>query len=166
MPHPVVYPGDLDELIKKWEAQRSKDWYEHNPLTFIANGQCARLPQELTSVGNTKRWRPGARVVDVAKTLRPGTVIANFKLVDGELKYPNEHHYHAAIFVRGEGYSVATGKPSQIIVFDQWVGATPTLSHTPGTRPIRAWTEETMRVRHQRFYPCDNANEFYVVEVP
>jgi hypothetical protein len=29
----------------------------------------------------------------VAKTLRPGTVIANFKMVDGELKYPNEHHY-------------------------------------------------------------------------
>ena len=31
---------------------------------------------------------------------------------------------------------------------------------------IRAWTEEAMRARHQRFYPCDNANEFYVVEVP
>jgi hypothetical protein len=166
MPHPVVYPGNLDELIKKWEAQRAKDWKERKPLTYIANGQCARLPQALTSAGHTSRWRPGERVVDVAKILKPGTVIANFKMVDGALKYPNEHHYHAAIFVRAEGYSVVTGKPSQIIVFDQWVGATPDLSHAPGTRPIRAWTEELMRARNQRPYPSDNANDFYVVEVP
>jgi hypothetical protein len=98
-------------------------------------------------------------VVDVARTLKPGTVIANFKLVDGKLKYPNTHGYHAAIFVKAEGFSVVTGKPSQIVVFDQWIGSTAKKTHVPGLRPIRA--------RGPSLYqPCDNANEFYVVLVP
>jgi hypothetical protein len=160
MGHSVVYPGNLNDLIKKWEEQRAKDWNEdHDKLTFIANGQCARLPQALTSVGHTSRWQPGERVIDVARTLKPGTVIANFKLVDGRLKYPNAHGYHAAIFVRGEGFSVVTGKPSQIIMFDQWIGSTPAKSHAPGIRPVRARTDA-------RYSPCDNANEFFVVIVP
>jgi hypothetical protein len=158
MPHPIVYTGNLDELLKKWAEQRLKDWAENpDAITFIANGQCARLPQALTNAGHTSRWRAGERVVDVAKTLKPGTVIANFKLIDGKLKFPNEHGYHAAIFVRGEGFSVVTGKASQIIMFDQWVGATPTKSHAPGTRPVR------MR---PTYAPSDNANEFFVVMVP
>jgi hypothetical protein len=110
-------------------------------------------------VGHTSRWQRGERVIDVAKTLAPGTVIANFKLVDGRLKYPNEHGYHAAIFVRGEGFSVVTGKPSQIIMFDQWVGSTPNRSHAPGTRPVRM-------LNGSQYAPCDNASEFYVVMVP
>lgn len=160
MPHPVVYPGNFNDLIKKWEKQRARDWAEdHDKITFVADGQCARLPQTLTSVGHTSRWQRGERVIDVAKTLKPGTVIANFKLVDGKWKYPNEHGYHAAIFVRGEGFSVVTGKASQIIMFDQWVGATHKQSHAPGTRPVRARTDA-------RYSPCDNANEFFVVIVP
>ena len=160
MPHSVVYPGNLNDLIKKWEEQRAKDWNEdHDKLTFIANGQCARLPQVLTSVGHTSRWQPGERVIDVARTLKPGTVIANFKLVDGKLKYPNAHRYHAAIFVRGEGFSIVTGKPSQIIMFDQWIGSTPKNSHAPGTRPVWVRTDS-------RYSPCDNASEFFVVLVP
>lgn len=159
MPHPVVYTGNLDDLIKKWAEQRVKDRVENpDTISFIANGQCARLPQALTNVGHTSRWQPGERVVDVAKTLKPGTVIANFKFVDGKLKFPNEHRYHASIFVRGEGYSVVTGKASQIVMFDQWVGATPKMSHAPGTRPVRARSAATA--------PADNANEFYVVMVP
>lgn len=123
MPHPVLYRGNLNDLVKKWDKQREKDWAEdQSKITFIADGQCARLPQALTSVGHTTRWQPGDRVVDVARTLKPGTVIANFKLVDGKWKYPNEHGYHAAIFVRGEGFSVETGKPSQIICLTSgWV---------------------------------------------
>lgn len=160
MTRSVVYPGNLSDLIKKWEDQRAKDWQEnHSKITYIANGQCARLPQALTSVGHTSRWQRGERVVDVAKKLKSGTVIANFKLVDGKFKYPNEHGYHAAIFVRGEGFSVATGKPSQIVMFDQWIGATPNRSHAPGIRPVRTRTGSG-------YSPCDNANEFYVVMVP
>lgn len=160
MPHPVVYRGNLNDLVKKWENQREKDWAEdQKKITFIADGQCARLPQALTSVGHTSRWQRGDRVVDVAKTLKPGTVIANFKLVDGKWKYPNEHGYHAAIFVRGEGFSVETAKPSQIIMFDQWVGATTHRSHAPGNRPVRARADA-------RYSPSDNANEFFVVLVP
>jgi hypothetical protein len=165
MPHPVVYPGDFRALLDQWARQRLKDWNEdHNKLTFIADGQCARLPQELTSVGHTSRWQPGERVVDVAKTLKPGTVIANFVLKDGKMVYPNTHGYHAALFVRGEGFSVATGKPSQIIMFDQWKNARADASHAPGTRPVRAYTPE--QARQSRRSPCDNANDFYVVVVP
>lgn len=167
MPHPVSYPGDLNALMKKWEDQRSKDWAEdHDKMTFIADGQCARLPQGLTNVGHTSRWRPGERVIDVARTLRPGTVIANFWFEYNEAWYPNKHGYHAALFVRGEGYSVVTGNPSQIVVFDQWIGAHRTYrdSHPPGQRPIRGWTHEQAKQMNRQ--PCDNANDFYVVLVP
>jgi len=60
--HPVVYPGDFNALLKKWDEQRAVDEKE-GKRTFIANGQCARLPQELTSVGHTSRWHPGDRVI-------------------------------------------------------------------------------------------------------
>lgn len=80
--------------------------------------------------------------------------------------YPSLHSFHAALFVRGEGYSTVTGAPSQIIVFDQFKGLT---THTPGTRTIRAYTEE-QKEKFERLYkrtvlPCDNANEFCVVLV-
>lgn len=167
MPHPVSYRGNFDELLKKWDDQNVKDWNEdHDKLTFIANGQCARLVQELTSVGHTSRWQPGERVVDVARTLTPGTVIANFIFEYDKAWFPNSHHWHACLFVRGEGYSVVTGKPSQIIVFDQWLGGRRTRkdSHMPGTRSITAWTYEQAKVRQKA--PADNANDFYVVLVP
>jgi hypothetical protein len=167
MAHPVVYPRDFNALLKKWETQNAKDWQEnHDKLTFIANGECARLPQELTGVGHTSRWQPGDRVIDVARTLEPGTVIANFIFEYDKAWYPNAHEWHACLFVRGEGYSVVTGKPSQIIVFDQWAGPTRRRkdSHMPGTRPIRAWTYEQAKAMQKR--AADNANDFYVVLVP
>lgn len=167
MPHPAIYPGDFNALLKKWDEQNIKDWNEdHDKLTFIANGQCARLVQELTSVGHTSRWQPGERVVDVARTLKPGTVIANFIFEYDKAWFPNSHHWHACLFVRGEGYSVVTGKPGQIIVFDQWIGQRRTRkdSHMPGTRSITAWTYEQAKARQKA--PADNANDFYVVMVP
>jgi hypothetical protein len=101
MPHPAVYPGNFNDLLKKWEEQNIKDWNEdHDKLTFIANGQCARLVQELTSVGHTSRWQPGERVVDVARTLKPGTVIANFIFEYDKMWFPNSHNWHACLFVR------------------------------------------------------------------
>jgi hypothetical protein len=165
MPHPVIYPGDFDALLKKWDEQRAKDT-QTGTKTFLANGECARLPQELTSVGHTTRWRPGPPVVEVARTLKSGTVIANFYFEYGTGLFPSTHTYHAALFVRGEGYSVITGKPSQIIVFDQYNG---TSKHTPGPRPIRAYTWEQIQDVRQRtgwkIEACDNANQFCVVLV-
>lgn len=159
MPHPVVYPGNLDELIKKWVEQRAKDRLEEpDKVTYVANGECARLPQALTSVGHSSRWQPGERVIDVARTLRPGTVIANFLFEYDKMWYPNSHGYHAALFVRAEGYSVVTGKPSQIIMFDQYTGK------GPSARPVRMYTDE--QVKKKDIWPCNNASEFYVVMVP
>jgi hypothetical protein len=167
MPHPAVYPGNFNDLLKKWEEENIKDWNEdHDKLTFIANGQCARLVQELTSVGHTSRWQPGERVVDVARTLKPGTVIANFIFEYDKMWFPNSHNWHACLFVRGEGFSVVTGKPSRIVVFDQWIGKKKSRkdSHMPGIRGITAWTDEQAKARQKE--PADNANEFFVVMVP
>lgn len=157
MAHPVVYPGDLNALIKKWKEEADK--YQDKAMApQIANGECARLPQELTSVGHTSRWKPGERVIDVARTLRPGTVIANFWCEYDKVWFPNTHGYHAALFVRGENYSMTTGKATRIIMFDQWK------RRPPGTRPVQGYNYEW--AKHYRVGPSDNANDFYVVLVP
>jgi hypothetical protein len=147
-------------LIKEWQEKYNKAWYENGEAGIrslkIGDGQCARLPQELTNVGHTSRWQPGERVVDVAKTLKPGTVIANFLFEYDKMWYPNSHGWHAALFVRGEGYSVVTGKPSQIIMFDQWTDRAPNL------RPVRNWPPDIEKTKE----PSNIANEFFVVMVP
>lgn len=145
----VIYQGDLEELKKQW----TRKW--------IADGECARLPQELTNVGWTGRWQPGPRVVDLAFLL-PGTVIANFKLVEGHWKYPNEHGYHAGLFQRFEyGRVMANGQPAAFSMIDQWKGDHP---KPVGERGLTASPPEQAKREHRA--PCDNANEFYVVIVP
>lgn len=158
--HPIVYPGDFDSLLREWNEKAKEAWKENGQAGLdalkIANGECARLAQELTSVGWTGRWRPGERVVDVAKTLKPGTVIANFLFEYGKAWYPSSHGWHAALFVRGEGYSVTTGKPSQIIMFDQWRGK------RPSERRVRDWPDDIAKIKT----PSNTASEFFVVLVP
>jgi hypothetical protein len=166
MPHPVVYPGNFNALLKEWEdkakqvyKEQGKDGLKH---LMIANGQCARLPQELTSVGYTGRWQRGDRVIDVARTLKPGTVIANFKLIDGKMQYPrgsvaDVHGYHAALFMGADSYS--GGKPTRIVMFDQWRGETP---KWPSPRPVYVRPEAIAKTKQ----PCDKAEDFYVVLVP
>lgn len=160
MPHPVVYRGDMAALIKEWEEKYRKAWYENGEAGIrslkIADGQCARLPQELTNVGHTSRWQPGERVVDVARTLKPGTVVANFVFEYDKAWYPNSHGWHAALFVRGEGFSVITGKPTKIIMFDQWTGKAPNL------RPVHNWPPHIEKTKE----PSNIASEFFVVMVP
>lgn len=162
MPRPVVYAGDFEALMNKWADQKTLDGVAHG-ATFIANGECARLPQELTNVGHTSRWHPGERVIDVAKTLKPGTVIANFVYKDGKPSYPNQHGYHAALFIRAEGYSVVTGKPTRIWMFDQWRGIRPKV---PGPRYVDIVTERRVAALGYRPQPCDDAAAFHVVLVP
>lgn len=145
MPRPVIYRGNLEELIKDKTG------------TFIGRDQqCVALPQFLTSVGHTSRWQPGERVVDL-KTLQPGTVIANFMFEHGKARFPNMHRYHAAIFV-GFGEPKPGGGYWRIWVVDQWTGM------PAGKRYKRAWTKEELKARHPA--PADDADQFYVVMVP
>lgn len=163
MPRSVVYPGSMDALIKEWDEKYRAAWKENGRAGLdalkIANGECARLPQVLTNVGHTSRWQPGARVIDVARTLRPGTVIANFVFENGKWRYPNRSGWHAALFVRGEGYSVSTGKPSGIIMFDQWNSVRE--PKWPSLRLVRVWPEAIAKTKK----PSDKAEEFFVVMV-
>jgi hypothetical protein len=166
MPHPAVYPGNMSALIKEWDEKYKQAWKENRQAgldaLMIANGECARLPQELTSVGWTGRWQRGDRVIDVARTLKPGTVIANFKLIDGKWQYPhgpgvNVHGYHAALFISGDTFSTSTGKAGGIWMFDQWHTGRP---KPPGSRHVYVWPASSQKK------PCDRAEEFYVVLVP
>lgn len=143
----VIYQGDLKELLEKWEGK------------FIMDGECAKLPQYLTSVGWSGRWQPGPRVVDLSYLL-PGTVIANFKFENGRASYPNAHGFHAGLFVRFERRPMRNGRLSRFIMIDQWKGGQPkTVSERPVSEYTRAEAGNIIK-------PCDNAGEFYVVAVP
>jgi len=152
MPHSVVYPGNFDDLMKKWKEEEDKKTGK-----YIANGQCVRLPQELTNVGHTSRWQPGELVIDVARTLKPGTVIASFLFEYDKMWFPNSHGWHAALFVRADGFSTITGKPRRIWMFDQWIG------RVPHVRYVDTYTDEY--VKQKPVLPCDNSREFFVVKV-
>jgi hypothetical protein len=158
--HPAVYHGNFNALLKKWADQKSMDEKE-GKKTFIANGQCARLPQELTSVGHTSRWQPGDRVIDVARTLAPGTVIANFLFEFDKRYFPNSHGWHAGLFVKGESYNMTTGTPGKIWLFDQYDGGK---SKTPSARWINCYSDE--HVKRYGFSDSDNGSAFFVVMVP
>lgn len=166
MPHPVIYPSNFSALLKEWDEKARQTVKEHGrdglKNLMIADGQCARLPQELTSVGWTGRWQRGDRVIDVARTLKPGTVIANFKLIVGKWQYPrgssaDVHGYHAALFMDADSYS--GGKPTRIHMFDQWRGDMP---KWPSPRPVYVRPEAIAKTKQ----PCDKAEDFYVVLVP
>ncbi|HEV7817330.1 MAG TPA: BPSL0067 family protein [Janthinobacterium sp.] len=151
MPHPVVYQGDLTALLKKWKDEGKQK---------LANGECARLPQELTDVGWTGRWQRGARVLD-SPHLLPGTVIANFKIVNGRPKFPNEHGYHAGLFQRFEGRRVmSNGLPCEFSMIDQWVG------RAPGERGVAILPPWFKKANSVHDTPSNRADEFYVVMVP
>jgi hypothetical protein len=161
MAHPIVYLGNFDALLKEWDEKYKQTFKEQGLEGLenlrIANGECARLPQELTDVGWTGRWQRGDRVIDVARTLRPGTVIANFKLIDGKWQYPRGtsaevHGHHAALFMSADSYS--GGKPVRIRMFDQWRGK------WPSPRWVQVAPASSSKL------PCDRAEDFYVVLIP
>jgi hypothetical protein len=128
----------------------------------------AAAPPRVSVAPTDARSRAGHAELQATRTRRAGhgrcedsqarKVIANFKLVDGKLRFPNQHGYHAAMFVKGEGFSVATGKPGQIIMFDQWTGK------TPGPRRVRSYTAEQVTKNH--LWPANIATDFYAVMVP
>ena len=151
MPHPVIYPGDIQALL---------DETDNRNIGLLDNGECARLPQMLTDVGWTGRWQHGPRVLD-SPHLLPGTVIANFKLIDGKWKYPNQHGFHAGLFIRFAHKAIMTnGFPCEFTMLDQWRGK------LPGERGM-AILPESFKKEHPNLYTASNrADEFYVVLVP
>lgn len=168
MPHPVIYPGNFNALLKEWEDKAKAIFKEQGEEglkhLMIGSGECVALPQGLTGVGYTGRWQRGDRVLDVARTLKPGTVIANFKLIDGKWQYPHGpgvkvHGYHAALFMGADSYGTQTGKPSRIFMFDQWRNPPP---KWPSRRPVHVWPDAIAKAKQ----PCDKAEDFYVVLVP
>ena len=155
-------------LLKEWEEKSIQTVKEQGKEglkdLMIGDGECLALPQGLTSVGYTGRWQRGDRVIDVAKTLKPGTVIANFKFSDGVWQYPHGpgvkvHGYHAALFMGADSYSTQTGKPTRIFMFDQWRNPPP---KWPSPRPVYVRPEAIAKLKQ----PCDKAEDFYVVLVP
>lgn len=154
----AIYPGDLDKLADKHDLL-----IEQNRGEWIDNGECARLPQVLTDVGYTGRWHRGPRVIDLAY-LNPGTVIANFKIVDGNPKFPNENGWHAGLFDRFlHGAKLANGQPGTFSMFDQWKGAAP---KPAGRRSVSILSPEYKKTHPRIAVPSNMADEFYVVVVP
>jgi len=159
MPRNVIFQGDIKALLAKYELLAKQD----KRKAFIANGECARLPQELTNVGHTSRWQPGPRVVDLTYLL-PGTVIANFKFESSQARYPNEHGYHAGLFHQFEhGAMMANGLPCVFSMIDQWTGKHPKPVGVRGVAILSA----AFKHAHPEFDTASNrADDFYVVVVP
>jgi hypothetical protein len=152
------YVGNFEEL-----ADRYDELLEQGKGEWIDNGECARLPQVLTDVGWTGRWQPGPRVVDLDYLL-PGTVIANFKLVNGKPKFPNQHGWHAGLFDRfWRGAKMVNGMPCEFSMFDQWNG---TRRKAAGRRGVAMLTPEFKKAHPEVDVPSNRADEFYVVVVP
>lgn len=153
------YPGNFDALADKYDkliADKKPQW--------IDNGQCARLPQVLTDVGYTGRWHPGPRVVDLDYLL-PGTVIANFKMVNGIPKFPNESGWHAGLFDKfWQGARLANGLPCVFSMLDQWYG--PKSKKPAGRRGVAILTPEFIQAQPDMNSPANRADDFYVVVVP
>lgn len=151
MPHPVIYPGDLQALL---------DEMDNRNIGQLDNGECARLPQMLTNVGWTGRWQRGPKVLD-SPHLLPGTVIANFKLIDGKWKYPNQHGFHAGLFIRfAHKVVMKNGLPCEFTMLDQWIGK------LPGERGVAILPEKFKKANPMFATPSNSADEFYVVLVP
>jgi hypothetical protein len=146
MSRPVVFQGDLGELlVTYWQKYAGRDQ------------ECVAFPQAVTNVGFTGRWQPGERVVDL-KFLLPGTVIANFKSENGKARFPNEHGYHAALFLTFGDRNMAKDGYTHFWVLDQWP------QHPVKRRNKNAFSLDEMTRRGWK--PCDNANDYFVVMVP
>lgn len=120
----------------------------------VGDGNSVALVQHFTRVGLTAHWRPGERVMDAAH-IPEGTVIATF--IDG--RYPNNSHgNHAALFVRFGPRSQKTGKPSYIVVMDQWLAKKDV--HARSIYPQGMKT----RAQGNQYDDSDNADMMFVVK--
>lgn len=135
MPH--IYPD-----VRKLEGK---------PL--IGDGNCVALVQQLTDVGWTGSWRPMVRVLD-AGYIRVGAVIATF---DKYGRYANRPRgNHAALFLGMGPLDMKTGRPSYILVMDQWK-----TKAAVGARKILP--REKLKADGGIYEDSDNAETFWVV---
>jgi hypothetical protein len=138
-----IYSGDLEKL---------------NGRASFSDGECVALVQATTSVGHTSRWKPGPRVVDLSY-LNPGTVIANFVFdKQGNARFPNQHGYHAALFVDFCGKGVSSTKAKSIRVMDQWRTRIPNI-----VRQREIVARGKSKAEGSAYSDSDNADQFYVV---
>jgi len=101
---------------------------------------------------------PRPRVVDLSY-LNPGTVIANFVFdKQGNGRFPNQHGYHAALFVGFCGRGVSNTKAKNIRVMGQWRTRIP---NTVRQREIVA--QGKSKAQGSAYSDSDNADQFYVV---
>lgn len=91
----------------------------------------------------------------------PGTVIANFKLVNGKLKFPNKSGWHVGLFDRFlRGARMVNGLPCEFSMFDQYDG-----KHA-GRRGLAILTREWKKAHPAFATPSNDAGEYHVVAVP
>jgi hypothetical protein len=143
----VIYTGNVSDLEG------------HEPF---GDGECVALPKAVTDVGHTGLWRPGPRVVDLSY-LNPGTVIANFKFdKKGVGRFPNQHGYHAALFIEFGARSQSTGRATQIWMMDQWRNRKPkNIVHARYVIP----RGDKSFAQGNAYADSENADQFYVVIV-
>lgn len=163
--------GAADNLPKRnviyqgWDFEKFAD--EHHRLYEARQGkyigrdeECVALPQFLTDVGHTGRWQPGPRVIDLSY-LHPGTVIANFKTVNGKPKFPNQSGWHVGLFGKfWRGARMVNGLPCAFSMFDQFQGK------AASWRGVAVLTPEWKQTNSRFATPSNDAAEFYVVVVP
>ncbi|UGQ45442.1 BPSL0067 family protein [Massilia endophytica] len=122
----------------------------------VDGGECVRLVQHYTNVGHTTTWRQGERVLD-ATIIAPGTVIANFTR---EGRWPGKTKgNHAAFFVEF-GPRGPDGKPTSIVMMDQWTGDRKKAISVRSV-PRRG---QKMHSEGNIYDDSDNAEHFYVVK--
>ncbi len=152
----VAFQGDFDALVEEYDQRLAG----RDGQYIGRDRECAALPQFLTDVGHTSRWHRGPRVLDLSFLL-PGTVIANFKLINGRWRYPNQSGYHVGLFKKFEGRALmSNGLPCEFSMFDQYKGK------PAGSRGL-AILPEWFKLEYPEKYTASNrADEFYVVTVP
>lgn len=157
----VIYQNTYEGLHFEDLADRLDDLRKNGQGRFLGrDSNCAALPQFLTDVGHTSRWHPGPRVVDLAFLL-PGTVIANFKLVNGKLKFPNQNGWHVGLFDRFQhGALMVNGMPCHFSMLDQYHG------RPASRRGLAILTPEWKKAHPVHGTPANDAAEYHVVVVP
>jgi len=119
---------------------------------LVGEGDCVELIKALAPglIGKpTSAWRPGARVVDVARTLQRGTAIATFE--NGHFPH-RKTGQHAAFFIATAG--------AGIYVMDQWKGDQ---EHKP-TVSMRHIGRKGRNKDGSFVDPSNNAEAFSVIE--
>lgn len=157
----VIYQRSFDGLEFDALVERFDELLRGGHGQYLGRDQeCVALPQFLTDVGYTGRWRPGPRVIDL-DFLIPGTVIANFLPLNGEGRFPNKSGWHVGLFERfWRGAKLVNGLPCAFSMFDQFRGK------PAGRRGIAVLPPE-WKVAHPRYAtPSNDASEYFVVAVP